>query len=400
MCWGRERTKRNFAKFPQPHNSHPLPFKAFTLVELLVVIAIIGVLIALLLPAVQAAREAARRMSCSNKQRQLGIAMHNYHDTLGSISGLAARNTRTNGSICCPGAQLLSPHFWMLPFMEQEALYNALPQGGSVSRWLFGKCEPFNKAVADSVSMVSSVPVSLFRCPSDPASNLTTAIANDISDCPSTPATSVTPTGTNNYMYCIGSATGTNYDIFFPTDGTFYDDSTTSFNSMGDGTSNVVVLSEAIVGDGTPRTPLTDLPWDVARPWARCGLVELAGTNNLVESGPVTFILYPGACNLSEPTDLASEAIAAPEVLGWRGYMWLSARAPATLFSTYSSPNPLHPDLGWRSVYGYYAARSFHPNGVNATLGDCSVRFINNNIPQEVWRNYGKINSGQVKGSL
>ncbi|MDR2763270.1 MAG: DUF1559 domain-containing protein, partial [Planctomycetaceae bacterium] len=100
------------------------------------------------------------------------------------------------------------------------------------------------------------------------------------------------------------------------------------------------------------------------------------------------------------PSDLASAVYSATEVFGWRGYMWLTARAPATLFSTYSSPNPLYPDLGWRSVYGYYAARSFHPNGVNATLGDGSVRFVTNNITQEVWRNYGKINSGEPKSGL
>ncbi|MDR1924573.1 MAG: DUF1559 domain-containing protein, partial [Planctomycetaceae bacterium] len=194
---------------------------AFTLVELLVVIAIIGVLISLLLPAVQAAREAARKMKCSNNQRQIALAMHNYHDAQDNLPGLAARATRSNGSICCPGAQLLSPHFWQLPFSEQEALYDSLPKGETTSRWIFGKCEPFNKGVADSASMVSQVPMPAFRCPSDPAKNLTTTIANDMTDCPATTVSSITPTATNNYMFCIGSATGTNYDIFFPTDGTF-----------------------------------------------------------------------------------------------------------------------------------------------------------------------------------
>src|SRR5687768_17044091 len=86
--------------------------KGFTLVELLVVIAIIGVLVALLLPAVQAAREAARRMSCSNNLKQFGIALHNFENTnrqlpAGEISSTA----------------YLSPHVQMLPFFEQQSLY-------------------------------------------------------------------------------------------------------------------------------------------------------------------------------------------------------------------------------------------------------------------------------------
>lgn len=93
------------------HSSHR---RGFTLVELLVVIAIIGVLVALLLPAVQAAREAARRMSCSNNLKQLGIAMHNYHDTLGA---LPCGWVSTNGA----GWSAL-----ILPQIEQTNLYTSL----------------------------------------------------------------------------------------------------------------------------------------------------------------------------------------------------------------------------------------------------------------------------------
>ncbi|GHT30450.1 hypothetical protein FACS1894214_0340 [Planctomycetales bacterium] len=364
---------------------------AFTLVELLVVIAIIGVLIALLLPAVQAAREAARRMQCNNHQKQFGLALHNYHAVLNALPGLAARKTRTNGSICCPGGQLLSPHFWLLPYLEQSALYDSLPKGSSTDVWIFGKCEPFNKAVADSASMVSQVPIAAFRCPSDPAPNLTTAIANDITDCTSATVSAVTPTATNNYMCCTGSATGTNYDVFFRTDGTFYDDSFTGFETMTDGTSNVIVLSEAIVGDGTARG--SDPGHPEGQPWLRSGIEELAGDN-------AHFKEYPGGCGLTPDPDLDSVLVGTSEFFGWRGYLWLTARAPATLFSTYSTPNPLHPDLGWRSVYGYYAARSFHTGGVNVTLGDGSVRFVSDTISQEVWRNYGKVDSGIAKRGL
>ncbi|MDR1494149.1 MAG: DUF1559 domain-containing protein [Planctomycetaceae bacterium] len=366
---------------------------AFTLVELLVVIAIIGVLIALLLPAVQAAREAARRMQCTNNQKQYGLALHNYNAALKSFPGLAARRDRTNGSICCPGGQLISPHFWLLPYMEQNALYELLPKGNTTDRWLFGKCEPFDKVVADSAKMVSQVPIAAFRCPSDPAPNLMTTIAIDTNDCPAAAVTEATPTATNNYMCCIGSAEGTNYDIFFRTNGTFYNDSFTTLAAMIDGTSNVIVMSEAIIGDGTPRAAMTDKSILVSQPWLRCGLEELAGDN-------AHFTEYPGACGLVEPTDIASEAFASTEFFGWRGYMWLTARAPTTLFSTYSTPNPHYPDLGWRSNLGYYAARSFHTGGVNVTLGDGSVQFVSDTINPELWRDYGKVNSGKAKQGL
>jgi len=109
-------------------NRSPRAKHAFTLVELLVVIAIIGVMVGLLLPAVQAAREAARRMSCSNNMKQLGLALHNYHDTFGTMGW---NNVKGNGQL----AEKRSPvDRWMtfswvvsvLPFMEQQAMYDSI----------------------------------------------------------------------------------------------------------------------------------------------------------------------------------------------------------------------------------------------------------------------------------
>jgi prepilin-type N-terminal cleavage/methylation domain-containing protein len=92
--------------------------RAFTLVELLVVIAIIGILVALLLPAVQAAREAARRMSCQNNLKQLGLAIHNYHDTFKSFPITYSNNNYSNGA----GARYISWIGVTLPFFEAKNL--------------------------------------------------------------------------------------------------------------------------------------------------------------------------------------------------------------------------------------------------------------------------------------
>src|SRR6056297_3670109 len=100
----------------------------FTLVELLVVIAIIGVLVGLLLPAVQAAREAARRMSCSNNMKQLGLALHNYHDTHNEFPYSVALSGSIESGSAAPGPNTRNHRGWLLilPFIEQQNLQEQL----------------------------------------------------------------------------------------------------------------------------------------------------------------------------------------------------------------------------------------------------------------------------------
>ena len=138
------------------HPLSPQPRAGFTLVELLVVIAIIGVMVGLLLPAVQAAREAARRMSCSNNLKQLALAAHNYHDTYrvfpynGSPEGAISGDQRDRGC---------SWFVRILPFIEQGPAYDRAIFGGD---WTFQHGPHLN------VDLVNELRVPTLNCPSSP----------------------------------------------------------------------------------------------------------------------------------------------------------------------------------------------------------------------------------------
>jgi len=147
----------------------PVPRRGFTLIELLVVIAIIGVLIALLLPAVQAAREAARRAQCVNNLKQVGIAMHNYHDQMGAFP---PGGMTLNGDPWGTNANYLSWRAMILPQMEQGTVYNAI--NFNVNTWAGGN---------DPGAMFTAwrTVLNVWLCPSDPNNKggLRTATGSD-----------------------------------------------------------------------------------------------------------------------------------------------------------------------------------------------------------------------------
>src|SRR5690349_15021211 len=175
--------------------------RAFTLVELLVVIAIIGVLVALLLPAVQAAREAARRSSCSNNLKQLGIALHNYHDTVMKFP-FGYRETGDLYKRAC----------WMhglLPFMEQAPMYDQYM--ATKVQWIM-----------DVPAAVKDNSVKVLLCPSDPSSGGNPMGANG----------GLRPDGygsAGNYVGCTGDSYMLGYSQL---NGLFYYESGNTFGSI------------------------------------------------------------------------------------------------------------------------------------------------------------------------
>ncbi len=302
--------------------------RGFTLVELLVVIAIIGILIALLLPAVQAAREAARRSQCTNNLKQIGLALHNYHDTYQAFPPGSLR-------FIIPGVnswstQHISWEVRILPYLEQQAVYDQVD---------FEGLQSWNYAPGNTLRNTN---LACYRCPSD------------YSD--ARVESSWAPT---NYVGCSGSDTGHGYTTS-DRRGMFRDINSTTARpprmaDITDGTSNTMAVSECKINE----------PWvcdcTSACDWSQCQL----GTDGTVLTG-----------NTSNSQG--------------RGHSWYRAYGGNSwLYNTVLPPNDRltsNHECYNGSGTGAYGARSRHPGGVNVTLGDASVRFVSETIDINVWR--------------
>jgi prepilin-type N-terminal cleavage/methylation domain-containing protein/prepilin-type processing-associated H-X9-DG protein len=352
----------------------------FTLVELLVVIAIIGVLVGLLMPAVQSAREAARRMQCSSHLRQMTLAMANYESAHKSFPPGGKRDSD------------FSIQARLLPFMEQTSLHNQFDY--SQIAWLGTHNAKFPNAMfVDAFA----VPVSIFLCPSDPAPSVTEVPTNGIPY----------RYGGLNYMVSYGSSTATHYDIRFRTDGIVAAGIASRYRDILDGSSNTIIVSESVRSVGPDLVyaagTLPKFPYQLTVNGSGGVNSALHATPGMTASGPWntsgsgTFAFNP---NL--------EAIV-PTLTTWRGGLntairgrgisWAYSGAINSMTNGYSPPNTRIPDVVIHFT-GFFGPRSHHTGGANVGYADGSVRFIPNGIDLGVIRALHSIQGGEVVASF
>ena len=304
--------------------------------ELLVVIAIVGALIALLLPAIQAAREASRRAACASNLRQVGVAMQNY---------ASARGHFPSGSVAKESPDLpFAPwtfYRWsalalVTPYSEATTVHDLLDMETPLYSSSSLQVTPENR---EGVAKV----IGIYLCPSDLGERVTEEF------------------GPTNYAVCTGSGgDGSPHE----TDGLFFVNSQVDPGDVADGLSNTALAAESVLGRPGPEphqvhteykylqgSPLTEAKCDGARAW-----------------------------NVYDP----------------RGFSWANGGFRCALYNHHQTPNSAVADcMGVQfggglerlfSPYGWRAARSNHPGGVNLALADGAVRFAGDNIDPDVWR--------------
>ena len=374
----------------------PVRPRGFTLIELLVVIAIIAVLIALLLPAVQMAREAARRSQCANNLKQLGLAVHNYEQAYqcipsASIYPCPAINP-TTGLPSCWGFGV-SPFVSLLPFVEQGTMYNAYNVGMGV----YGSYPPSTVGPTTwwANTTVFNMQLSVLVCPSDnrllkqPVTNYVANLGG--------PFLLGGYSGTFVPLNPPGTPTG--YATFQPWNLPFTQN-TGTFGLAGvtDGTSNTALWSEAVTGNPLPVYAGTSGKQGEMRGFFTTNYSTNPFTLVPTAAGVQAFLI---ACN-QVPTGTTATG---PNGGGLRGTSWQMSfpyYANYQMYNHVSVPNSrqcsnVQIDNIGLDIYGTSPPTSLHqPGGVNMCMADGSVRYIKEQINLYTWWSIGTRAGGEA----
>ncbi|MCL2744184.1 MAG: DUF1559 domain-containing protein [Planctomycetaceae bacterium] len=343
---------------PPSGSYHCRLVRGFTLVELLVVIAIIGVLIALLLPAVQAAREAARRMTCSNHMKQFLLALHNYHDTTQSLPALGAKICWKNTSgDRVDGATTWSTITFLLPFMEQQARYdgwiNFSHYAGTAA------VNPWSIRVAGcNAHDICNGTIETLRCPSDTNSKIKLETSfGEPQDSKS------------NIMVSMGDAMQS-MDAASPAIGKralYARNEWKDLAACTDGTSNTIACSETVVGLAIQQRLLK---LAVAVQYSTTLHNEPLDCYNAIDANDRKILKN----SYGYATNAANSFSDSRGISAWQYY-------PAFLgFNTVLPPNSPSCSAGSRGGWGVLSATSNHSGGVNVGILDGSTRFVSDTI--------------------
>ncbi|MDX1968514.1 MAG: DUF1559 domain-containing protein [Planctomycetaceae bacterium] len=352
--------------------------RGFTLIELLVVIAIIAVLIALLLPAVQQAREAARRTQCRNNLKQLGLAIHNYHDNFNMFPRLVQGPVRDSAS--GNGWRGYSAHAMILPYIDQAPLFAQIAQAINDNRMATGDGggnPPDAETTAlgfTSLNLVSRA-MPAFLCPSDsPPQNRR---------------------DWNNYGVNIGANKGWGIGTI-DQNGVFNSTVYVRIGDINDGTSNVMAFAEMVTTDQGSRSGDQA---DLARVREGNGVAGANANNMPGDSWPTitqgTVQTWATAC--AAITTINGNLV---------GERWFRGQQGRTGVTTLLTPNAKTPNCTFHCAgcnydgRGLHGARSKHSGGVHTLSADGAVRFVGENVDWTTWQRYGARSDGNTLGEL